>query len=99
VAASAYGFERQSVRRGAPPYEDLRQKIQALSVVHADETSWRNDGQNHWVWYAGNDELAFFNLDRHRTTEAACSVLGEKFGGTIVADAYASYKGVRFRIF
>ncbi|MEK7681798.1 MAG: transposase, partial [Chloroflexota bacterium] len=94
VPASSYGFERQAVRRGAPLYEDLRQKIQSLPVAHADETSWRHDGQNYWVWYAGDDDLAFFHLDAHRSTEAAQSVLGEKFAGTIVADAFASYKGV-----
>ena len=95
VPASAYGFERQATRRGAPIYEDLRQKIQALAVAHADETSWRHDGHNYWVWYAGNDDLAFFHLDEHRTTEAAQKVLGQRFGGTIVADAFASYKGVQ----
>lgn len=39
----------------------------------------------------------FFALGRratHRSTEAAQSLLGPRFGGTIVADAYASYKGV-----
>lgn len=94
VPASAYGFERQTVRRGLPLYEDLRQKIRALSVVHADETSWRHDGHQYWVWYAGDDDLAFFHWDEHRSTEAAQSVLGQRFAGTIVADAYASYKGV-----
>jgi len=94
VPASAYGFERQAVRRGQPLYEDLRQKIRALPVVHADETSWRHDGNNYWVWYAGDDDLAFFQLDEHRSGEAAQSVLGERFAGTLVADAYASYKAV-----
>ena len=94
VPASAYGFERQAVRRGLPLYEDLRQKIRSLPVVHADETSWRHDGRQYWVWYAGDDDLAFFHLDEHRSTEAAQSVLGQRFDGTIVADAYASYKGV-----
>ena len=94
VPASAYGFERQATRRGAPLYEDLRQKIQALPVAHADETSWRHDGQNYWLWYAGNDQLAFFHLDAHRSTDAAQSILGEKFAGVLVADALASYNGV-----
>jgi transposase len=94
VPASAYGFERQAVRRALPLYEDLRQKVRALSVVHADETSWRHDGHCAWVWYAGNEDLAFFHLDEHRTTQAAQNVLGQHLAGTIVADAYASYKGV-----
>ena len=39
VRASAQGFGWQAVRRGAPIHEDLRQKIRALAVVLADETS------------------------------------------------------------
>jgi len=73
---------------------DRTGKIRGLPVVHADETSWRHDGHQYWVWYAGDDDLAFFHLDEHRSTEAAQSVLGDRFGGTIVADAFASYKGV-----
>jgi transposase len=94
VPASAYGFERQAVRRARPLYEDLRQKIQALAVAHADETSWRHDGHPYWAWYAGDDDLAFYHLDAHRTAEAAQAVLGESFAGTLVADAYASYNRV-----
>jgi len=94
VAASVYGFERQMVRRALPLYEDLRQKIRSLPVAHADETSWRHDGNPYWAWYAGNRDLAFFHLDAHRSGEAAQTVLGERFRGTLVADAYASYNGV-----
>jgi hypothetical protein len=95
VPASAYGFERQATRRGAPLYEDLRQKIQALSVAHADETSWRHDGQNYWVWYGGNDDLACFHFQAHRSAAAAQALLGEKFGGTLISDAYAAYQCVQ----
>ena len=95
VPASAYGFEGQAVRRGQPLYLDLLEKVRSLSVVHADETSWRNDGQPYWVWYAGNQDLAAFLLDRHRTAEAAQKLLGHKLGGVLVADAFASYQGVQ----
>jgi hypothetical protein len=95
VPASAYGFERQAVRRGRPLYEDLRQKIRALPVVHADETSWRHAGDNYWVWYAGDDDLAFFHLDAHRSSEAAQQVFGERCHGILVADAYAVYQKLR----
>lgn len=94
VPASAYGFERQAVRRGRPLYQDLLEKVRSLAVVHADETSWRNDGHPHWVWYAGNHDLAAFRWDAHRTAEAAQKLLGEKFSGVLVADALASYNRV-----
>jgi len=92
--ASACGFERQAVRRGTPLYTDLLDKVRALAVAHADETSWRHEGQSYWVWYVGNDDPACFKLDAHRSTAAAQSLLGKKFAGVIVADACASYKGV-----
>jgi hypothetical protein len=57
-------------------------------------TSWRRDGKAYWAWYAGNPDLAFFHLDPHRSAEAAQAVLGERFNGTLVADASASYNGV-----
>jgi len=94
VPASAYGFERQAVRRARPLYADLLDKVRSLAVAHADETSWRHDGRNFWVWYAGNDDLAFFRWDAHRSTQAAQQLLGERFGGVLVADAYASYNGI-----
>jgi transposase len=94
VPASAFGFERQAVRRGQPLYADLRQKIRALAVAHLDDTSWRDDGQPGFVWYVGDDDVACFVLDAHRTAEVAQSLLGKKFGGVLVADALASYKAV-----
>jgi hypothetical protein len=58
VPASAVGFDRKALTCGAPLHDDLREKIRVADVVHADETSWRNDGAGHYVWFAGNEELA-----------------------------------------
>ncbi len=80
--------------KGAAIYEDLREKIKASAVIHADETSWRNDGIGHYAWYAGNSHLAFFHIDRHRSTEVAQYLLGSSFEGILVADRYAAYNGV-----
>jgi len=93
VAASALGFDRQAATKGTALYEDLREKIKASSLIHADETSWRNDGISHYAWYAGNRDLAFFHLDRHRSTEVAQSILGSRFEGILVTDRYAAYNG------
>ena len=94
VAASALGFDRQAVAKGTALYEDLREKIKASALIHADETSWRNDGIGHYAWYAGNPHLAFFHIDRHRSTEVAQYLLGSRFEGILVADRYAAYNGV-----
>ena len=76
VPASALDFDRKAALKGEAIYEDLREKIRASSVIHADETFWRNDGVGHYAWYAGNSDLAFFHIDRHRSSEVATSILG-----------------------
>jgi hypothetical protein len=88
------GFDRKATARGGPIYEDLRDKIRASDVVHADETSWRSDGVGHYVWFAGNENLAFFHIDRHRSAEVAKTIFGEDFEGTLVRDRYAAYNGI-----
>jgi hypothetical protein len=94
VLASALGFDRKATARGAPIYDDLREKIRTSDVVHADETSWRSDGIGHFVWFAGNENLAFFHIDRHRSAEVAKTIFGENFDGTLVRDRYAAYNGI-----
>ena len=94
AAASLVGFDRRAANRGRPLYEDIREKLMASDVVHADETSWRNDGVGYYVWFAGNEDLAFFHIDRHRSAEAARAVFGEDFKGLLVRDRYAAYNGI-----
>jgi transposase len=94
VPASALGFDRRAATQGEPIYEDLRDKIRASDVVHGDETSWRSDGVGHYVWFAGNENLAFFHINRHRSAEVAKSIFGENFDGTLVRDRYAAYNGI-----
>ena len=94
VPASALGFDRQAAARGTPLYADVREKIRASAVVHADETSWRSDGVGHYVWFAGNEHLAFFQIDRHRSAMVAKGIFGEHYDGTLVRDRYAAYNGI-----
>jgi len=94
VPASAVGFDRKASIRGAPIHEDLKEKIRVSDVVHADETSWRSDGLGHYVWFAGNEKLAYFHIDRHRSAEVAKMIFGEHFEGILVRDRYAAYNKI-----
>jgi transposase len=94
VPASLVGFDQKAAKLGESIYADLREKIRASEVVHADETSWRNDGIGHYVWFAGNENLAFFHIDRHRSAEVAKGIFGKDFSGTLVRDRYAAYNGI-----
>ena len=94
VPASAMAFDRKATHKGEALYEDVKEKLRASMIVHADETSWREDGINHFVWYAGNEDLAYFHINRHRSSEVAQSILGKEFGGILNSDGYAAYNGI-----
>jgi hypothetical protein len=94
VPASLVGFDQRAAKRGGPIYNDVREKVRASDVVHSDDTSWRNNGVGHYLWFMGNDNLAFFHIDRHRSADAAKSLLGADFDGTLVRDRYAAYNGI-----
>ena len=91
VPATAWGFDQRASVKAETLYEDLRQKIQASQVVHADETHWRVDGINHFLWYAGNCDLSFYLIDPHRSAAVAKSILGDSFYGTLISDSYGVY--------
>lgn len=93
VPASAFGFDRKAVKKGKPLYDDLLEKIRSSDMLHADETSWRNNGIGHFVWFLGNKNLAYFHIDRHRSSEVAKYLL-TNFEGVLVRDRYAAYNNI-----
>lgn len=97
VPASAMAFSHRAADRGANLYEDLRDKIRASDIVHGDETHWRVSGQSAFLWYAGNAQAGFFHADRSRGSEAAVSIFGDAFRGSLIADSYAGYNAVNPR--
>ncbi|HEY5704574.1 MAG TPA: transposase [Terrimicrobiaceae bacterium] len=94
VAASTLGFEKRARGNAEPIHADLIDKMRLGAIVHADETHWREDGRNSWLWYAGNQSLAVFRIDPRRNSEAATALLGERLEGLLVTDAYAAYNAV-----
>lgn len=94
VPASAMAFDRQATARGRPLYQELRAMLKSSPRVYADETSWRQDGQGHYVWFGGHERLAVFQITDNRSAESAVQLLGDDFDGTLVTDAYAAYNAV-----
>lgn len=97
VPTTALNSSLKAAHRGLPLYEDLRAKIRASMLLHLDETSWRLDGNPAWLWYAGNQDIDFFHIDRSRATEVILAILGDEFCGDVVSDGYAVYDAILAR--
>ncbi len=85
VAAS-----RTLAERGAAEVEQIRARIRAGPAVHADETGWRQNGRNGYVWTFSTPTEVLFLYGR-RIKEMVDEALGEAFGGVLISDFYAAY--------
>jgi transposase len=84
------GTLRTLAERGTGQVQAIRDKIRASPVVNADETGWREDGQNGYVWQISTPTACYFEWGR-RTNEQIDQILGADFAGVLVSDFYAAY--------
>ena len=75
----------------------LFELLKSEPVIHADETGWRINGRNVWVWCFCNPRLALFLVDEHRSGAVVKRVLGDSLPGVLVTDFYASYHAIDCR--
>ena len=73
------------------PWRRLREYIRDAELVHADETTWRLQGAQQYLWLAATALAACFRIDPQRSQRAAKELLGEDFGGFVVSDRYVGY--------
>lgn len=75
-------------------YEDLRVSLLDQPHLYADETGWRTDGDNWWLWSFSNKELSYYVLERSRGSPVVLKVLGRSYSGFLSFDFYSAYNGI-----
>lgn len=78
-------------RSGKAIVEGFKQQIRASPVVNGDETSWREDGLNGYVWSFSTDLIRYYIYRKSRSATVVKEVLGEEFDGVLVSDFYGGY--------
>ena len=81
---------RRVARQAQRTVDETLLRIRGSPVVHADETGWREDGVNGYVWTFSTPTDRYF-VRRGRGKKVVDEVLGESFGGVLVSDFYAAY--------
>lgn len=75
---------------GQSEYRALRDRIRGSPFVHADETGWRQDGVNGYVWsFSTPTDRYFVRRSRHKAV--VDEVLGDDFSGVLCCDFYGAY--------
>ena len=72
-------------------YQKLVIKIKDVLSKNIDETSWRIDGKNKWLWLFINKEVALYIVRDKRNNDVPFQVLGNQEGKTIGSDRFPAY--------
>src|SRR3954471_8933167 len=80
-------------RQGARAAAQIREQVRASPVVHGDETGWRENGGNGYVWTFSTPTARLF-VHGSRAGRVIDEVLGPAFAGVLVSDFYAAYDHV-----
>ncbi len=67
------------------------QQMRASPAVQMDETGWREEGVNGYVWCACTPQWRYYEYHHSRGREVVKAVLGASFEGVLGSDFYASY--------
>ena len=68
--------------------------IQEATVVYADETGWRMDGENWYLWVFTTDKEVRYVIEDTRGKGVAARALGGKDNRVIISDGYAAYQNL-----
>jgi hypothetical protein len=82
-----------------PLMEALKEAYRTAPVKHADETGWRNDGQNGYAWLFCTVTLGIFLFKNTRSSSVPNGIFGsECLPGVLVVDRYNGYNKLPLKI-
>jgi len=76
---------------GEKPLQQLLEQVRGSPAVSGDETGWRQDGDNGYLWTFATPTIRYFLYRKSRSGQVPKEVLGEDFGGVVSCDFYAGY--------
>ncbi len=76
---------------GQPLLDGLKGEIRSSPAVQADETGWREDGINGYIWSVSTPQIRYYEYHHSRAGEVVKQLIGEEFAGVLGSDFYAGY--------
>ena len=74
-----------------PTLAALKAAIRGSPAVQADETGWRENGQNGYICSASTPTVRYYEYHHSRGHEVVEALLGTDFQGVLGSDFYAAY--------
>jgi hypothetical protein len=72
-------------------YFELIKQLRNSEFVHFDETGWRIDGRNYWLWTFTNGEITIYPISKKRNKKIPEKILGKNYNGISITDFLPIY--------
>ncbi len=95
TSSTIAGFRNQLTKRLNYAYNGLIGKLKRSKSVHIDETGWRLNGENHWLWNFSNHKVSVSHIDKSRGQNVPEKILGEKYNGILISDFLSAYNKIK----
>ena len=69
----------------------LKTEVRASPAVQADETGWREDGTNGYIWSVSPPSVRYYEYHHSRAGDVVKQLIGSDFAGVLGSDFYAGY--------
>ena len=75
-------------------YNELLEELRKSPYSNNDETSWRKNGKNWWLWAFVGKWVTFYTIDKSRGKNVPKRVLGKNYEGVVGSDFLGPYNYV-----
>jgi len=75
---SLLSFDTKQAENGVILFEGIKEAVRTSSYVNIDETGWRVNGRNWWLWVSVTDEAVLYVTDESRGSKVVEGILGER---------------------
>lgn len=90
--ANLHATFQRLARIWKPTVDRLIMEFRKEPVKHADETGWRNDGDNGYAWLFCSPDTSIFRFEDNRSSRVRQIILGSRrLPGVLVTDRYGVY--------
>jgi len=74
-----------------PLLDSLKAQLKDSSAIQADETGWREDGKNGYIWSVSTPTIRYYEYHHSRSGEVVKQLIGDDYQGVLGSDFYAGY--------
>jgi transposase len=92
--------EQRLCNLARPTYDLLLDALRRSDVVHVDETGWRINSVNAWLWVFSNDDVTIYAIRSGKGARGHAvpeDILGPDFDGVLVVDGFSCYNVLDYK--